>query len=243
MKLPGGFWPFLALIGLIPTCTTSNSGASTIPDCYGEADIDKGGRKTILNHISVKVAVVQGCSINVDTQVSNLFRCAWPTCRKITQQLSRNLLLALNKLMHAFFWISADVQTKPAFRLEVTLDPTAELWTSPGTYKSVSFFVSLIDNNQNINISNSNETTRSQNVSFLVSNNERILSNPEWYAEFVTSLRPKSLFLRPSQQPRKVTLTIFAPDYVGSGAQVVVTLSLQVLFGKINTAKKWGFLT
>ncbi len=116
--------------------------------------------------------------------------------------------------------------------LEVRIDPTAELWTSPGTYRAVTFYVSLKDNDTSATVPAKNvsiiDAPSDSGVSLLVSHYERFPRAPKRHAQFVKSLRPKSLDLRSNSEAEKITLTIFAPDYVDNGTQVIITLVLQV---------------
>ena len=109
---------------------------------------------------------------------------------------------------------SCDFEQQKSATVKVRLDPASELWTSPGTYRTVELHLSLDQDLED------NSTRR-----VLISHFEKFPSRGR-HATFVTSMRPNSLELSPWDS-QKVSITIFAPDYIPNGSRVQISLVVQ----------------
>ena len=103
----------------------------------------------------------------------------------------------------------------PISKVKIQLDPIVDLWTSPGTEKTLDLYLSQFHHPDG-------QDELAKNLSVLISHTEKFPSKGR-HATFVTSVRPQSAILRPKES-LKVTLTLFVPDYVPMGSRVLITL-------------------
>ena len=88
----------------------------------------------------------------------------------------------------------------------------AKLWTPPGTYQSIDFYLSL-------------NSPKSSNLSVLISHNEKFPTRG-YHATFVSSVTPSSAILT-NETVTKVKLSLFIPNYVPANNRVLITLVIQ----------------
>lgn len=103
--------------------------------------------------------------------------------------LQRSLLIFMVIILSGVALTESDVcpnhPEDPQVRIQ--LEPSSELWTSPGTYKTVelNLYLNALENNNN--------DTKAVRISYF----EKFPSQTNIHATFVTSMRPQSTELSP----------------------------------------------